>query len=354
MHVLDDLAAGSVCCVFSSVPLDTINDLLAWGATRPDGERLVVCAVDASRPVYEVVEELVGALANAALTVWPDWYGAADLFVRCDEHSLQSALDRLASGRAATRHRSVLRSWVARAAPLCRINAPPVVADFSPTIQLQQLSLALADSDLTLVVRTLRSNEPESVDLLGLARTIEWVSRHLSARVVAVLPVEWAGRAELDGISWGCRTVDETRADRSVTGADFDEPLVLVRPIRGRPHPNSPGEQLMAARLSRDTVLGPLFEYNTPVVTVRGSRYLVDLVWFDGKIVVEIDGYRCHSSRSDFANDRHRDYELQLSGFLVLRLTHDGVMTDVELAIDKIRDLVNLRTGRPLFPRSSA
>lgn len=110
----------------------------------------------------------------------------------------------------------------------------------------------------------------------------------------------------------------------------------------------------MAARLSRDPVLGPLFEYNAPVTTVRGSRYLVDLVWFDGKIVVEIDGYRCHSSRSDFANDRHRDYELQLSGFLVLRLTHAGVMTDIELAIDKIRDFVNLRTNCPLAPRAYA
>jgi very-short-patch-repair endonuclease len=100
-------------------------------------------------------------------------------------------------------------------------------------------------------------------------------------------------------------------------------------------------------------VLGPLFEYNMPVTTVRNSRYQVDLVWFDGKIVVEIDSYRFHSSRSDFANDRHRDYELQLSGFLVLRLTHHSVLADVELAMDKIRDLVNLRTGRVLPPRSS-
>lgn len=354
MHILDDLENGTVRCVFSSMPLETITDLLTWGTTRPDGERVVVCAVDASRPVYEAIEELVGALANAALTVWPDWYGAADLFVRCDEHSLQSVLDRRASSRAATRQRFVLRPWVARAVSLCRVNSPPVVSDFSHTIQLQQLALALADSDLTLVVLALPTSEPAPSDLLGLARTLEWVSRYLSARVVAVLPVGWVGRAELDGVSWECRTVDETRAARSATGADLDEPLVLVRPIRGRPHPNSPGEQLMAARLSRDPVLGTLFEYNVPVVTGRGSRYLVDLVWFDGKIVVEIDSYRCHSSRSEFANDRHRDYELQLSGFLVLRLTHAGVMTDIELAIDKIRDLVNLRTGRSLPPRSSA
>lgn len=351
MHVIDDLAPRSVRCVFCSAPPETINDLLVWGATRPDGERVAVCEVNISRPVPEVIKGLVCSLATIALTVWPDWYGATELFVRGDERSLQTVLDRLASADAAARQRSVLRSWVVRAAPLCRARAVPVVPGFSPTIQLQQLALAIADRDLTLVVRA-SPNAPESAALFGLARTLEWASRHLSARVVAVLPIGWAGRPELDGISWGGRTVDEPRADRSAADAAPEEPLV-VSPIRGRPHPNSPGEQRMAARLGRDPLLGPLFEYNTPVTTVRGSRYLVDLVWFGGKIVVEIDSYCGHSSRNDFASDRHRDYELQLSGFLVLRLTHDSVMADVELAIDKIRDLVGLRTDDPPAPRSS-
>jgi very-short-patch-repair endonuclease len=354
MHVLDDLATGTVRCVFSPAPLTTIHDLLAWGTTRPDGERVAACEVDATRPVHEVAEELVRSLAKAALAAWPDWYGAADLFVRCDECSLQPALDRLAVGRAAARQRSVLRPWVSRATSLCRTNAPPVVPGFSPAVQLQQLSLAVAAHDLTLVVRALPADEPGPADLLGLARGLEWVSRHAAARVVAVLPGEWAGRAELDGVSWGWLTVDETRPDCVQTGAGFDEPLAAVSPIRGRPHPNSPGEQLMAARLRRDPVLGPLFEYNVPVATVRNSRYQVDLVWFDGKIVVEIDGYRFHSPWAEFANDRHRDYELQLSGYLVLRLTHASVMSDVELAIDKIRDLVTLRAGRALSQGSSA
>jgi very-short-patch-repair endonuclease len=76
-------------------------------------------------------------------------------------------------------------------------------------------------------------------------------------------------------------------------------------------------------------------------------------MWFGGKIAVEIDGYRFHSSRSDFANYRHRDYELQLSGYLVLRLTHESVMADIELAIDKIRDMAKLRMDQPFPPRPS-
>jgi hypothetical protein len=167
-----------------------------------------------------------------------------------------------------------------------------------------------------------------------------------------VLPAAWSERAELDGISWECRAIDEAESVRPEADS-LDEPLAMISPIRGRPHPNSPGELLMASRLGCDPMLGPLFEYNLPVTTVRESRYQVDLVWFDGKIAVEIDGYRCHSSRSDFTNDRQRDYELQLSGYLVLRLPHDSVMADVELAIDKVRDLVKLRMSQPISPRPS-
>ena len=38
--------------------------------------------------------------------------------------------------------------------------------------------------------------------------------------------------------------------------------------------------------------------------------------------------------------DRHRDYELILSGFTVLRLTNDEIDEDLEKAIEKIRDVV--------------
>lgn len=234
---------------------------------------------------------------------------------------------------------------------MCRGSKPPVVSDFSPTIQLQQMALAIASNELTLAVRPLSAQEPDSVGLLSLARNLEWLSRNASARVAVVLPAVWSERAELDCISWEYRTVEEAEPIRPELSSALDEPLAIVSPIRGRPHPNSPGEQLMASRLGRDPILATLFQYNMPVTTDRESRYQVDLIWFDGKIAVEIDGYRCHSSRSDFANDRQRDYELQLSGYMVLRLTHDSVMSDVELAIDKIRDMVKLRMNQPLPTR---
>jgi len=353
MDVLEEFPTGTVRCVFSTAPDVSISKLLAWGTTRPDGERIAVCEVNLSRPVYSIIDDLVFSLAKVALVLWPDWYDSSELFLRCEESTLQSTLDRLATGLAASRQRSLHRPWLLRAVTMCRANSPPVNSDFSPTVQLQQLAIAIASQNLVLVIRVSPPDLPDSTGLLALARSLEWLSREVSAQIVAVLPATWRGRAELDGISWAARIADEAEAKEPEADSAFDEPPATVSPIRGRPHPNSPGEQLLASRLICDALLGPLFQYNMPVTTVRASRYQVDLVWFDGKLVVEIDGYRYHSSRFDFANDRHRDYELQLSGYVVLRLTHESVMADVELAIDKIRDLVKLRLGQPLPSRPS-
>lgn len=359
MNFLDSLAVGAVRCVFSTAPAVTIRRVLAWGRSRTDGDRIAICDADLSRPVSAMIDSFVASLARAAMTVWPDWYGRSNAFAECDEASLQSIIDRLATIRETSLQRSVLRPWLLAAVSMARMNELPILPDFSAAVQLQQLALAIADRELVLMARAASVGEPEPTGLLGLARNLEWLSRHVPARIAAVLPAVWAGRPELDGMTWECLTVDE--ADEAgeanpfcvETESPLDEPPVMVCPIRGRPHPNSPGEQLMASRLRLDPLLGPLFEYNMPVATVRGSRYQVDLVWFGGKLVVEIDGYRAHSSRFDFANDRHRDYELQLSGYLVLRLTHENVMRDIELEIDKIRDMVKLRMGQPLLPEPS-
>jgi very-short-patch-repair endonuclease len=111
-------------------------------------------------------------------------------------------------------------------------------------------------------------------------------------------------------------------------------------------HSRSPGEQRLADRLSRDDELASLFLCNPSVRTVRGSLYLVDLLWLAGKVIVEIDGYKHHSSFEAFSDDRNRDYELLISGYVVLRLPHDEVIGDIEIAIEKIRDVVRFRRNQ--------
>jgi very-short-patch-repair endonuclease len=116
-----------------------------------------------------------------------------------------------------------------------------------------------------------------------------------------------------------------------------------LAPWRGAPHPLSEIEQRLAALLGNDTELAALFRFNWFVDTVRGSRPKVDLVWTDGRLVVELDGYPDHTTRRAFIGDRHRDYELALSGYTVLRLANEEIAQDFGRAIEKIRDLVRLR-----------
>ena len=79
---------------------------------------------------------------------------------------------------------------------------------------------------------------------------------------------------------------------------------------------------------------------------MRGAKPKVDLLWARGRLAIEIDGYGSHGNRMAFMQDRHRDYELILSGFLVLRLTNDEIAEDLEKALEKIRDVVKFRRDR--------
>jgi very-short-patch-repair endonuclease len=111
----------------------------------------------------------------------------------------------------------------------------------------------------------------------------------------------------------------------------------------GRAHHASTIEQRVEAALSRDPELAPLFSCNeTVAIHGYGTSPRVDLLWRDGRVVVELDGPE-HQDVPKFANDRHRDFELLVAGYLVLRMTNDQVSTDLQAAIEKIRTVVRFR-----------
>jgi very-short-patch-repair endonuclease len=58
-----------------------------------------------------------------------------------------------------------------------------------------------------------------------------------------------------------------------------------------------------------------------PEVNTRLGPYEVDFLWREQRLVVEVDGYRFHSSRQAFERDRVRDAELQAKGYRVMRVT---------------------------------
>jgi very-short-patch-repair endonuclease len=58
-----------------------------------------------------------------------------------------------------------------------------------------------------------------------------------------------------------------------------------------------------------------------PEVNVRVDRYLVDFLWRPQRLIVEVDGWASHRTRSAFEEDRARDVRLKVLGFEVVRFT---------------------------------
>ena len=58
-----------------------------------------------------------------------------------------------------------------------------------------------------------------------------------------------------------------------------------------------------------------------PEVNVEVGPFIADFLWPHHRLIVELDGYRAHGTRSAFESDRARDIELKLLGYEVIRLT---------------------------------
>jgi very-short-patch-repair endonuclease len=56
-----------------------------------------------------------------------------------------------------------------------------------------------------------------------------------------------------------------------------------------------------------------------PEVNARLGPFTVDFLWREQRLIVEIDGYRAHSGRQAFTDDRVRDARLAVEGFRVQR-----------------------------------
>jgi hypothetical protein len=276
--------------------------------------------------------------------LWPVWFTDVS-FAMCSRDALGHQAAGVIAREAAARAPSVSSSWAEAAARLALAGRPPRVAGVLPAIELAQLSLAISRVGLVIVADL--SAAAEAPSAAALAHALEWIARHSGAAVVALFGRLPPLDSPFDRILYGARRVI---ADADLA-ASVSEPEALesvgseiwLAPWHGAPHPLSDIEQRLAALLKDDTELATLFCFNWFVDTVRGSRPKVDLVWMDGRLIIELDGYPDHATRRAFIGDRHRDYELMLSGYTVLRLPNDEVVQDFGRAIEKIRDLVRLR-----------
>jgi very-short-patch-repair endonuclease len=354
---LQDLAIGDVAEFIFRVPIGSV--VVLGGISSAKLREVIDQSEDASsdRPALFVplspcgsveayVEQVIAALAKTALHLWPSWFSGVS-FAMCRDDALGRQAVDVISRETAARFPTINSHWAEPAARLALRGRSPRVPGVLPAIELAQLSLAISRLGLILVVDVGEAGDaPNSA---ALARALEWIAQRSGVAVVAVFTVPPSLNSPFERILYGARQVISDTQTTSISEIDAPASItseIWLAPWRGTPHPLSEIERRLAAMLRDDGELADLFHFNWFVDTVHGSRPKVDLVWMRGRLVVELDGYPDHTTRRAFITDRHRDYELALSGFTVLRLANDEVAQDFGRAIEKIRDLVRLRQSQ--------
>jgi very-short-patch-repair endonuclease len=74
----------------------------------------------------------------------------------------------------------------------------------------------------------------------------------------------------------------------------------------------------------------------TPAVNTYVAGHLVDFHWPDARLVIEVDGYRFHSSRAAFERDRRHDADLIDAGFRAIRVTWRQLVDEPLVVVARI------------------
>jgi len=324
-----------------------LRELIDQAEKLTDDRRALFVPLRSAGSVEAYVEQVIAVLAETAMHLWPVWFTHAS-FAMCRNDALGRQAAGVIARDAATCTPNVSSTWAEAAARLALAGRAPRVPGVLPAIELAQLSLAISRLGLVFVI-----DVGAATDVLNppaLTYALEGIAQHARSAVVVLFAELPPFDSAFDRILYGARRViadanPGTAIPEPDRGASVG-PETWLAPWRGAPHPLSEIEQRLSAMLREDAELTSLFRFNWHVDTVRGLRPKVDLVWMDGRLVVELDGYPDHTTRRAFIGDRHRDYELALSGYTVLRLANDEVVQDFGRAIEKIRDLVRLRRSQ--------
>jgi len=305
------------------------------------------------------INALTTSLAEVAFNLWPHWYGVQN-GVNPD----------FTPDKKKPKTSAFKKHWFCAAQQKCARAELPLIEAVPNATQLEQLALAIALHDLVIGIGVSNDQHGE-LRLLGLAQTADWLAREAKVRVAVFLPKSVQQNPALDCILYNAISLvtddslekfkdnfaeefDRETGTKGLSRYPFktktpDEECYRLSPVIGHPHPYSPGEQALARAIAADSELVGLFGFNLYVYSVKGSRFMVDLLWQEGRLVIEVDGYSHHSRRSEFINDRQRDFELLISGYQVFRITHDEAVAETTNALTKIREAVRLIRSRHDF-----
>ncbi len=339
--ILARAVSGRVLVVFASDAVAVRRSVVEKVEQRESSPTVVSIHWHATPPLEQELDKILTAMAEAASALWPRWYATVD--ERFDRARWPTAEIECRLDDARAKTHGVSAAWFRKAWAASQRKLLPIVPAMTASEQLRQLALAL-DCSGPLVIPAVSAPEASRARIHALARAAEWLAAQAQVAVALVLPEAWTSLVELDVVNY-----DSIHCPGGDDSVESEPPLlpgetrVLVEPTVGQPHPSSLIEQKLHRALFNDNELAELFQFNRRVVGYQGSCYCVDLVWLGGAVVVEIDGAD-HRSLAKYNADRDRDYRLLLAGYNVLRVTNDDVAQDVALVLEKIRNVVHLRT----------
>lgn len=301
-----------------------------------------------------LIESLLDRLAQTLGGLWPAWFpGAADY----DEASAiaLAVIHGAADGQAA--QLGVSTAWLRRAAGLAMADLPPRTPELPEGGEIRDLCAAIASASGAHRLVIVLDPQGEEADfgpwIEGLCR---WIVNHADVTVWVAKPAaRWRTLALFRSIGSTAITSTATGSDQAIADAERDSvPDAGIRDdsqpffggIMGRPSPNSPAEVALWRSLCKaDWARGFSFNRIAPVALAPK----VDILWEQEKLVVEVDGDD-HRAKPKYAQDRERDFALLQAGYLILRLTNEQVLSDLQLSLAKVKAILALRRNVTVSP----
>lgn len=166
------------------------------------------------------------------------------------------------------------------------------------------------------------------------------------------LPEE-AGRAmAVDVLQRNRLSVDELRTALRATGQrhGLSRAWSVVADVGRGAHSEA---EVRVHTLFRRVGLGG-WTANVPVLDGDGLIGIVDLLFGEARVVVEIDGRAYHSDDIAFQRDRSRQNRLISAGYRVLRFTWDDLVVRPDLVVATVRQALAAQESGSLRPRRGA